>query len=191
MVHGDGEVYATQLEVVEQRVDSHGFVVVGENSNDIVSAAGGSGRKFVYGDGVDNVFADLLEVYAVRDAKLRRAREAVVKVERQQGVDMGVVDRRETRDLDGSKVAMVCSSHTDEAVARGGAAGIEGQCRYVGLCLGGGVEAVDVGAARIVDEVLFRGADEVPQLVVSAPVSRVVWQQGGSVAAHAMGILVG
>jgi hypothetical protein len=39
------------------------------------------------------------------------------------------------------------------------------------LCLGGRVEAVDVAAARIVDEVLLRGADEVAELVVPAPIS--------------------
>ena len=96
---------------------------------------------------------------------------AVVEVERQRGVYVRIVDGREAGDLDGSKVAVVCTPHADVAVARGGAAGIEGQCRDVGLCLGGRVQAVDVAAARIVDEVLLRGADEVAELVVSAPVS--------------------
>ena len=94
----------------------------------------------------------------------------MVEVERQRGVYVCIANGREASDLDGSKVAVVCTPHADVAVARGGAAGIEGQCRHMGLCLGGRIEAVDVAAARIVDEVLLRGADKVAELVVSAPV---------------------
>lgn len=76
-------------------------------------------------------------------------------------------------------------------MSRGGAARVERQCRQVRLCLCGRVEAVDVAAAGIVDEVLLRGADEVAELVMSAPISLAARQQAGLLVAHAIGILVG
>ena len=195
MVHGDGQVYAAQFDIIHQRIDAHRFVVVGQNCDDIVPAVARHSRELVYGYRVDNVFANLLELHAVRTAEHGRMGRAVVEVERQRGVYVRIVDGREAGDLDGSKVAVVCTPHADVAVARGGAAGIEGQCRDVGLCLGGRVQAVDVAAARIVDEVLLRGADEVAELVVSAPVSTATPRQGqglaGSPDAHAIGMLVG
>jgi hypothetical protein len=61
--------------------------------------------------------------------------------------------------------------------------------------VGGGIEAVDVGAAGVVDEVLLGGADEVAKLVVTGRVSVSVGGSGRARAradeAHAMGIFVG
>ena len=63
----------------------------------------------------------------------------------------------------------------------------------MGLCPCSGVEAVDIGAAGIVDEVGLGAADEMAQLRVSATVS--CFASGcslvGTGVAHAMGILVG
>lgn len=83
------------------------------------------------------------------------------KVERQRGVYIGVVDRRETGDLNGRKVAIVCPAYANKAVSGGSTARLEWQCRYVRLCLCGCIEAVDVAAARVVYEVLLRRAYEV------------------------------
>jgi hypothetical protein len=46
----------------------------------------------------------------------------------------------------------------------------------MGLDARNGIEAVDVGAAGVVDEVGLRGADEVSQLIVATPVSP--WPRG-------------
>ena len=101
-----------------------------------------------------------------RGAEQRRAGEAALEVERERSVYVGVVDWRKAGDLDGSEVAMISAAHAHIAVARGSASSLEWQCRDVGLRLCGRIEAVNVVAARVVDDVLLRGAYEVPQLVV-------------------------
>jgi hypothetical protein len=55
--------------------------------------------------------------------------------------------------------------------------------------VGGGIEAVNVGATSIVDEVLLGGTDEVAKLIVPGRVSGRGEDRAGK--AHAMGILVG
>jgi hypothetical protein len=95
----------------------------------------------------------------------------VVEVQGQRGVDIGRVCWRKSRNFYDCKVAFVCSPNAHIAMSRGGAAGLPGKCCDVGLDARDGVETVDIIAAGIVDEVGFGGADEVPQLVVSAPVS--------------------
>lgn len=59
---------------------------------------------------------------------------------------------------------MFCAPNTDVAVAGRGAAGIEGQWGDVRPCSCSGIEAVDFGAARIVNEVGLGTADEMSQL---------------------------
>lgn len=61
------------------------------------------------------------------------------------------------------------------------------------LCSRSRVETEDILPAGVVEEVLLRGADEVPQLVVSAFVSLLLGLLFARLAAgtHAMGILSG
>lgn len=59
------------------------------------------------------------------------------------------------------------------------------------LCLCGGIQAVDVGAAGVIKEVLFGGADEVSQLIVARTVSAILLSEVQGTSAHAMGILRG
>jgi hypothetical protein len=67
------------------------------------------------------------------------------------------------------------STNTDVAITGSSAARFPGQCGDVCLCPCSRIEAVDGGAARIVDEIWFRTRDEVAQLIVSAPVSVDPW----------------
>jgi len=191
MIHGEGEIQDGQLEILRQGVYSHCLVIVGQDCDHILLAMT-LGSELVYRYRVDDVFSNLIVSYAVGGAEKWRSGQAALKVYRQRGVDMGWIGGREALDLDGSEVALVSATDAHISVSGCCAPGLPGKSGDMGLDARGGVQTVDVDAARIVDEVGLGRADEVPQLIVavfvSAGYSHMLRLQVER--AHAIGILV-
>lgn len=117
---------------------------------------------------------------------------ATGEIQRQQGIDIGGVGGREALYLDDGEVPVLGACSAYVAMARGGAADIPGQGVDVGLYSGRGVEAVEVVAAGVVDEVWLGRADEVSELIVAGRGQSSGWARGrGWRAAYAIGILRG
>jgi hypothetical protein len=101
-----------------QRVEAYSLVVVGENGHDFLWPVSFI-TELVYRDGVDNLLPNLVNANAMGGSEQGRTwhRSATWEVQRQQGVDLGGVRRREAGHLDGGEVAAVLASHAHIAVA--------------------------------------------------------------------------